>query len=93
MAVYDPALVLQTQSWLAVAYIFLKACVAIALWGAATIGFFWTNLPMVARVYAAATAFLFVVALPITDEVAFVMTGLFLLWQHRRRGVLAAATA
>jgi len=93
MAVYDPALVLQTQSWTAVAYIFVKACVAIALWGAATIGFFWTNLPLIARVYAAATAFLFVVALPVTDEVAFVMTGLFLLWQHRRRSVPAAAPA
>jgi TRAP-type uncharacterized transport system fused permease subunit len=85
--------VLQTGSWTAVAYIFVKACIAIALWGAATIGFFWTNLPLVARIYAAATAFLFVVALPATDEVAFVMTGLFLLWQHRRRSVPAAAPA
>jgi len=85
MAVYDPALVMQTGSWLAVAYVFFKACVAIALWGAATIGFFWTPLPLIARLYAAVTAFLFVVALPITDEAAFVLTGLFLLWQHRRR--------
>ncbi len=90
MAVYDPALVLQTGDWLAVAYVFVKACVAIALWGAATIGFFWTPLPWPARLYAAAASFLFVVALPLTDEAAFVMTGLFLLWQHRQRRALTA---
>lgn len=91
MAVYDPALVLQSGDWLAVAYVFGKACIAIALWGAATIGFFWTRLPLVARVYAAATSFMFVLALPLTDEVAFVMTGLFLLWQHRQRRNLSSA--
>ncbi len=93
MAVYDPALVLQSGDWLAVAYVFIKACVAIALWGAATIGFFWTPLPLPGRIYAAATSFLFVVALPMTDEAAFVMTGLFMLWQHRQRRALATAPA
>lgn len=93
MAVYDPALMLQSGDWFDVAYIFLKACVAIGLWGAATIGFFWTPLSWAARVYAAATSFLFVVALPMTDEAAFVMTGLFLLWQHRQRRALATAPA
>jgi TRAP transporter 4TM/12TM fusion protein len=93
MAVYDPALVLQSGDWLAVAYVFIKACVAIALWGAATIGFFWTPLSMPARICAAATSFLFVVALPMTDEAAFVMTGLFLIWQHRQRRALAVVPA
>ncbi|KAA0576572.1 TRAP transporter permease [Azospirillum sp. B21] len=91
MAVYDPALLLQSENWIAVAYIVFKACVAIALWGAATIGFFWTTLPIAARIFAAATAFLFVVALPITDEIAFVLAGLFLLWQYRRRRSVPAA--
>ncbi|AWU95993.1 TRAP transporter permease [Azospirillum ramasamyi] len=91
MAVYDPALVLQTESWIAVAYIVFKACIAIGLWGAATIGFFWTTLPMPARIFAAATAFLFVLALPITDEIAFAMSALFLLWQYRRRRSVPAA--
>ena len=93
MAVYDPALVLQTEDWTAVTYIVFKACIAIALWGAATIGFFWTPLPLFARIYAAATAFLFVVALPVTDEAGFVLTVLFLLWQHRRRRSLTTAAA
>ncbi|CAO3420891.1 TRAP transporter permease [Azospirillum doebereinerae] len=85
MAVYDPALMLQTGDWLAVAYVLFKACLSIGLWGAATIGFFWTPLSLVARIYAAATAFLFVLAVPLTDEAAFVLTGLFLFWQHRQR--------
>ncbi|RJF83816.1 TRAP transporter permease [Azospirillum cavernae] len=93
MAVYDPALMLQSGDWFDVAYILCKACVAIGLWGAATIGFFWTPLSWAARVYAAATSFLFVVAVPMTDEAAFVMTGLFLLWQHRQRRALATAPA
>ncbi|MBP2294571.1 TRAP transporter permease [Azospirillum rugosum] len=84
MAVYDPALMLQTSDPLAVAYILLKACIAIGLWGAATIGFFWTPLNWPERVFAAAGAFLFVLALPLTDEMAFVLTGLFLLWQRHR---------
>ncbi|MGF7177163.1 TRAP transporter permease [Azospirillum doebereinerae] len=90
MAVYDPALMLQTGDWLAVAYVLLKACLSIGLWGAATIGFFWTPLSLVARVYATVAAFLFVLALPMTDEAAFVLTGLFLIWQHRQRRSTAA---
>lgn len=93
MAVYDPALMLQSGDWFDVAYIFFKACVAIGLWGAATIGFFWTPLSWAARAYAAAASFLFVVAVPMTDEAAFVMTGLFMLWQHRQRRALATAPA
>ncbi|AWK86991.1 TRAP transporter permease [Azospirillum thermophilum] len=94
MAVYDPALVLQSGDWMAVAYIFVKACIAIGLWGAAAIGFFWTPLNWAERGLATAGAFLFVVALPITDEVAFAVTALFVLWQYRRRkGVQAAQPA
>ncbi|UKJ72702.1 TRAP transporter permease [Azospirillum brasilense] len=88
MAVYSPALMLQTTDPLAVAYVLIKALIAIGLWGAATIGFFWTPLNLVERVFAAAAAFLFVVALPVTDETGFVMTAAFLLWQrHRLRRV------
>ncbi len=93
MAVYDPALMLQTGTWLDVAYVVFKACVAIGLWGAATIGFFWTPLSWTARAYATAAAFLFVLALPLTDEAAFAMTALFLVWQHRQRRTPAAAAA
>ena len=84
MAVYDPALMLQTSDPLAVVYILFKACIAIGLWGAATIGFFWTPLTWPERIFAAAGAFLFVLALPLSDEAGFAMTGLFLLWQRHR---------
>ena len=84
MAVYSPALMLQTTDPLAVAYILLKALIAIGLWGAAAIGFFWTPLNWAERAFGAAAAFLFVLALPVTDEIGFVMTAVFLLWQRYR---------
>lgn len=94
MAVYDPALMLQTSDPLAVAYILTKACIAIGLWGAATIGFFWTPLNWPERIFAAAGAFLFVLALPISDEIGFAMTAVFVLWQrYRLRGQRGAQPA
>jgi TRAP transporter 4TM/12TM fusion protein len=90
MAVYDPALMLQTDNWFNVAYMVVKACLAIALWGAATIGYFWTPLTMVERLFAAATAFLFVLAVPLTDEVGFAATAAFMGWQWWRMKALAA---
>jgi len=84
MAVYDPALMLQTDNWLNVAYMVLKACLAIALWGAATIGYFWTPLNWAERIFAACAAFLFVLAVPWTDEVAFAATAAFMAWQWWR---------
>ena len=84
MAVYDPALMLQTDDPLAVAYVLFKALISIGLWGAATIGFFWTPMNWAERAFAAVAAFLFVLSLPVTDEVGFVMTAAFLLWQRYR---------
>ncbi|MBP2315042.1 TRAP transporter permease [Azospirillum soli] len=94
MAVYDPALVLQTSDPLAVAYVVTKAFVAIGLWGAATIGFFWTPLNWPERIFATVGAFLFVLALPLTDEIAFAMAAAFVLWQrYRLRGMRGAQSA
>ncbi|CAO3374693.1 TRAP transporter permease [Azospirillum argentinense] len=93
MAVYSPALMLQTTDPLAVAYVLFKALIAIGLWGAATIGFFWTPLKVVERVFAAVAAFLFVLALPVTDEAGFVMTAAFLLWQRHRLRRLGRTSA
>ena len=90
MAVFDPALMLQTDDWFNVVYMVVKACLAIALWGAATIGYFWTPLNIVERLYAAAAALLFVLALPVTDEVGFVATVAFLGWQWWRMKAQAA---
>ena len=71
MAVYDPALMLQSDSWGAVVYVTFKALVAVGLWGAAAVGYLHAALSWPERALAAAAAFLLVVALPVTDEVGF----------------------
>ena len=73
MAVYDPALMLVTDNPVAVAYIVLKALLAIALWGAAASGFLLVHLVPAERLLAAAAAFLLVAALPVTDEIGFAL--------------------
>ncbi|SON58080.1 L-dehydroascorbate transporter large permease subunit [Hartmannibacter diazotrophicus] len=81
MAVYTPALMLQDGGPLAaeigypaaVAYIVVKALLAIGLWGAAVIGYLGGPLPVLIRLFCAATAFMLVAALPLTDEIGFAM--------------------
>ncbi len=84
LMVYDPALLLQTASPLAVAYVTAKALLAVGLWGAAAIGYLWAPLHWAERMVAAAGAFLLVVTLPITDEIGLALAAAFLLWQWRR---------
>src|SRR5690606_3009019 len=95
MAVYTPALMLQDGGPLAaaigypaaVAYIVVKACLAVGLWGAAAIGFFRRPLPLWERALATVAAFTLVVALPVTDEIGFALAAVFLaqhLWRARR---------
>jgi len=87
MAVYDPALMLQTDDYLHTAYMVVKAGLGIVLWGAATIGFLWGPLAWTERLAAAAIAACLVAALPITDEIGFVTAALFLGWHWwRTRG-------
>ncbi len=76
MAVYDPALMLVTDNPVAVAYVVVKALLAIALWGAAAIGFLAIPLVPGERLLAAAAAFFLVAALPVTDEVGFALAAL-----------------
>ncbi|EAU47937.1 TRAP transporter permease [Salipiger bermudensis] len=93
MAVYTPALMLQDGGalagavgyWPAVAYIVLKALIALALWGACVIGWLGRPLAMWERVIAVAAAFTLVAALPITDEIGFALTAVFavLMWRGR----------
>lgn len=71
MAVYDPALMLQTDDPVAVAYIVVKALMAIGLWGAAALGHLIVPLAQWERLLAAAAAFFLVAALPVTDEIGF----------------------
>jgi TRAP transporter 4TM/12TM fusion protein len=80
MAVYSPALMLQSDSGWAVAYVTFKALVGIGLWGAATIGFVGSPLNWFERLFAFAAAALLVAAIPWTDEVGFVGAAAFVFW-------------
>lgn len=85
MAVYDPALMLQGDpSVLAVVYVVGKALLAIALWGAAAIGYLRAPLAVWERVVAAAGAGLLVAAVPLTDQIGFAVAALFIGWHWLR---------
>jgi TRAP-type uncharacterized transport system fused permease subunit len=94
MAVYAPALMLQEGDPLAetigfplaVAYIVFKACIAIALWGAAAIGFLRAPLAWWERLLATAAAFSLVLAVPLTDEIGFALSVLFVALHYWRTG-------
>ncbi|MDO8319448.1 TRAP transporter permease [Rhodoferax sp.] len=80
MAVYSPALMLQSGDWLDTSWIVFKALVAIAMWGAGAIGFLITPLNWVERVVAIVSASLLVVALPLTDELGLGLIAGFVAW-------------
>ncbi|WP_119678421.1 TRAP transporter permease [Indioceanicola profundi] len=88
MAVYTPALMLQDGGplaeaigyWPAVAYVVIKAVLAVGLWGAAAIGFLLTRLAWWERIWATVAAFMMIVALPITDELGFALAAGFIGW-------------
>ncbi len=85
MAVYDPQLMLQGDfTFLGVAYIVAKAVIAIALWGGAAIGYLRAPLNAFERIFAAAAAFMLVAALPLTDEIGFAMSAVFVAWHLYR---------
>ncbi|MGH7003784.1 MAG: TRAP transporter large permease subunit, partial [Alphaproteobacteria bacterium] len=94
MAVYTPALMLQDAGPMAavvgypleVAYIVVKACMGIALFGAAVVGFFAMRMALWERVLAALAALLLVLALPLTDEAGFALAIVLLgqnVWRAR----------
>ncbi len=80
MAVYSPALMLQSGDWMDTAYVVFKALLAIAMWGAGAIGFLITRLNWFERIYAIAAASFLVVALPLTDETGFGAVAAFVAW-------------
>jgi TRAP transporter 4TM/12TM fusion protein len=101
MAVYDPNLMLQPvpgleggQYWLAVAYIVVKATLAMLLWGAAAIGYVFAPLAWWERILAAVAAAFLVLAVPITDEIGFALAALAIgLHVFRARGADRARRA
>lgn len=101
MAVYTPALMLQDAGPMAavvgypaeVAYIFLKTCLAIGLWGAAVVGFLAIRMALWERLLAALAGLLLVLALPLTDEAGFALAVLLIgqhLWRARAAGLVPA---
>jgi len=98
MAVYTPALMLQDGGplavaigyWPAVAYVILKAVIAIALWGVAVIGWLGRPLALWERGLAMVAAFTLIAALPLTDEIGFALVAGFAAVLWMRKG---AATA
>ena len=93
MAVYSPALMLQTGTWVDTTWIVFKAVVAIAMWGAGAIGFLFGRLNVVERVLAVVSASFLVVALPLTDEIGLGAVALLVAWHAWRTRQLRAAGA
>ncbi|ESY76677.1 C4-dicarboxylate ABC transporter [Mesorhizobium sp. LNHC221B00] len=88
MAVYTPALMLQDAGPIAaefgypieVAYIVVKACMGIVLWGAAAVGFLVTRMAWWERLVAFAAGVLLVAALPLTDETGWALSLAWIGW-------------
>ncbi len=99
MAVYDPALMLQPATGTdhvnvaAAIYVTFKATVAIALWGAAAIGYLRGQLNWTERGIAFVAAALLVAAVPLTDEIGFALAAGFFLWHWLRTRHAAAQRA
>jgi TRAP transporter 4TM/12TM fusion protein len=100
LAVYDPTLMLQPVAglsgaayWLAVAYIAVKATLAMVLWGAAFVGYLTRPLALWERALAALAAGFLVAAIPLTDEIGFALAAVMIgqhLWRARAAAHLAA---
>jgi TRAP transporter 4TM/12TM fusion protein len=98
MAVYTPALMLQdggplAQSigyWPAVAYVIVKALIAIGLWGMATIGYFRARLTVLERIWAFLAAATLVAALPLTDEIGLAACMALVAWIYWRTRTVPA---
>lgn len=101
MAVYTPALMLQDAGPLSayvgyggeVLYVVAKACAGIVLWGAAVVGFLFGRLAVWERLAIFLAGLALVLALPLTDEIGWLLAAI-LVGQHwwRVRRAAAAAT-
>ncbi|SFG94897.1 TRAP transporter permease [Pseudomonas sp. NFACC45] len=89
MAVYNPALMLQGDSLWMTAYMLIKTMLAVGLWGMASTGYLQQKMPIWERLMCFAAGASLVVALPLTDEIGFVLAGLLILqhvWRSRQAG-------
>ncbi|MGR7994295.1 MULTISPECIES: TRAP transporter permease [unclassified Xanthobacter] len=101
MAVYSPALMLQTGDpmadligfWPAVAYAFIKAVIAVLLWAGTATGYLLGPLNIVERVVAFAAAALLIAAVPLSDELGFVAAAAFIAWHYWRTRAQKVAQA
>ncbi len=84
MAVYSPALMLQSGDWTDTLWIVFKALVAIGMWGAGAIGYLFGRLNVVERIVAVVSASFLVVALPLTDEIGLGAVAVFVAWHYWR---------
>jgi len=102
MAVYTPSLMLQDGGAMAaqfgypveVVYIIVKTTLAIGLLGVAVVGYLLGPARLVERLAAFGTAILLMLALPLTDEIGFVLAAALVgqhWWRMRRRAAMEAA--
>ena len=93
MAVYNPALMLQGDNLWMSAYMLIKTLLAIGLWGMASTGYLQQKMPLWERLLSFSAGALLVVALPLTDEIGFVLGALIIfqhLWRSRQTGLAKA---
>jgi TRAP transporter 4TM/12TM fusion protein len=84
MAVYAPALMMQSGTWVDTVWVLFKALIAIGMWGAGAIGFLIGPLAWWERIVAVVSASFLVVALPVTDEIGLGLVALFVAWHAWR---------
>jgi TRAP transporter 4TM/12TM fusion protein len=101
IAVYSPALMLQDGDpnavqfgfYGAVIYAFVKALVAIGLFGIVAIGFLFTRLTITERLAAFAAAVFLLGEFPHSDAIGYLLTAAVVVWQWRKRPATAAIAA
>ncbi|MFL6607946.1 MAG: TRAP transporter large permease subunit, partial [Pseudomonas sp.] len=89
MTVYNPALMLQGDNLWMTAYMLVKTLLAVGLWGMASTGYLQQKMPVWERLMCFAAGAMLVVALPLTDEIGFVLGALLIfqhVWRSRRTG-------
>ena len=89
MAVYNPALMMQGDNLWMTAYMLVKTVLAVGLWGMASTGYLQQKMQIWERLLSFTAGALLVVALPLTDEIGFVLGVLIILqhvWRSRRVG-------
>lgn len=92
MMVYDTALLLQTDDILAIAYVTVKAVLAVVLFGAVSIGWLFARLSLWEYPLAVAGAVGLVLSTALSDEIGFALAAVFFAahWWRTRRQVQPA---